>query len=324
MTSPREPDRLIRAFLDDGMDELPDRAYDEVRAEIEHTRQRFVFGPWRDQQMTRIAIFGIATAAIVLAVAVGIRFLPSSQGVGVGPPPSPSQAPSDAPTAAPTLSPTVQPTSGATPIADPQGQLEPGTYVAHPFDSILGMDARAFTFTVASDAWDAQSDPGQMIGISLHDEEIYGVALGFLKVHSLNSDACHWMTDEDIEIGPTSENLRTGLESSDQFDWRDPVMQAVPGEATAIEVVMPADLDMTDCDDGEYRIWNAEGMDIYAQGPSNLWQLSLLDVDGERYVVMGSSMPDTPDSVLDEMWNIFRSVQVDPEPGCPSSSHTCN
>ena len=32
MTAPRDPDRLIRAFLDEGPTELPDRAYDAVRS----------------------------------------------------------------------------------------------------------------------------------------------------------------------------------------------------------------------------------------------------------------------------------------------------
>jgi len=197
--------------------------------------------------------------------------------------------------------------------------------VAHPFDTLFGMDARAFSFEVPSADWDAHNTAGDTIGIVYEGgENLDGVGVGFLKVDSLNSDACHWMTDEDVEIGPTSENLRTALENSDQFEWRDPVMQAVPGEDTAIEVVMPADLDPTDCDNGEYRIWNAEGMDIYAQGPSNVWHLSLFDVDGERYIVMGSSMPDTPETVRDEMWNVFRSVQIDPEPGCPQYSHRCN
>ena len=47
MTAPRDPDRLIRAFIDEGMTELPDRAYDAVRSHIDQTHQRVVIGPWR-------------------------------------------------------------------------------------------------------------------------------------------------------------------------------------------------------------------------------------------------------------------------------------
>jgi hypothetical protein len=58
MSVSRDPDRLISAYLEDGIDELPDRAYDAVRSEIDHTRQRVVLGPWREEQMRRYAIFG--------------------------------------------------------------------------------------------------------------------------------------------------------------------------------------------------------------------------------------------------------------------------
>ena len=63
MTTPRDPDRLIRAFLDEGSTELPDRAYDAVRAHIERTRQRVVIGPWREPPMPTIARFAVAAAA---------------------------------------------------------------------------------------------------------------------------------------------------------------------------------------------------------------------------------------------------------------------
>ena len=45
MTVPRDPDARIRAFLDEGRTDLPDRAYDAVRAGIDRTRQRIVIGP---------------------------------------------------------------------------------------------------------------------------------------------------------------------------------------------------------------------------------------------------------------------------------------
>ncbi len=55
-----------------------------------------------------------------------------------------------------------------------------------------------------------------------------------------------------------------------------------------------------------------------------LWRLGVFEIDGERYIVMASSMPDTPDEVLNEMMEIFRSVLIDSSPGCPKYSHFCN
>ena len=72
MTAPRDPDRRIRAFLDEGPEELPDRAYDAVRASIDQTRQRAVIGPWREPDMSTIARLGAAAAVLVVAVMVGV------------------------------------------------------------------------------------------------------------------------------------------------------------------------------------------------------------------------------------------------------------
>jgi hypothetical protein len=100
MTSSRDPDRLIRAFLAEGPTDLPDRTYDAVRAEIDRTRQRAVLGPWREPRMNTIARFVIAAAAVVVVAVVGINLLPGSGGAGASPTPSPSPAPTLSPSPA--------------------------------------------------------------------------------------------------------------------------------------------------------------------------------------------------------------------------------
>src|SRR5687768_13848121 len=108
MSNPRNPDRLIASFLEDGPAELPDRSYDAVRAEIDHKRQWVVIGPWREQQMSRFAMFAAAAAVIVLVALVGLRFLPSTSGDGVGgqPTASPTSRPSPSASTSPTPIPT--------------------------------------------------------------------------------------------------------------------------------------------------------------------------------------------------------------------------
>jgi hypothetical protein len=328
MKSQRDPDVLIRAFLEDGITELPDRSYDVVRSTIDHTRQRFDFGPWREQQVANFAKFALAAAAVVLVAVIGSRFLPGNQGIGGQPTPTSTPVPGNqgisgqptpTSTPAPTTAPSTAPTAAPSPtdIVDPSGRLQPGiTYVALPFDSISGMDAE-FRFEVPSANWDAHRDPGTtMHGMEYAgSQDVDGVGVGFLKVDSLNSDACHWTTDEDIEIGPTANDLMEALRSSDQFETQEVIMpDTVPFETRSIRVIMPNSLDVTACDDGEYHIWNGEGFDIYAQGPSNLWQVSIFEQWGERYIVMGSSMPDTPDEVLVELREILRSVRIDAAP----------
>jgi Tol biopolymer transport system component len=68
MTTPRDPDRLVRAFLDEGPTVLPDRAVESLLGEIHRTRQRAVLGPWRTQPMFRTSL---AAAAVIAVVAIG-------------------------------------------------------------------------------------------------------------------------------------------------------------------------------------------------------------------------------------------------------------
>lgn len=95
MTAPRDRDRLIRTFLAEGQTELPDRAYDAVRAHIDRTRQRAVIGPWREPRMSTFARVAIAAAAVLAVALVGLQLSPSSN-VG-GPLPSPSPTPTPTP-----------------------------------------------------------------------------------------------------------------------------------------------------------------------------------------------------------------------------------
>jgi hypothetical protein len=70
MNAPRDPDRLIHAFLMEGQTELADQVYDAVRASIDRTHQRVVIGPWRLPAMNKVIPIGLGAAAVI-AVAVG-------------------------------------------------------------------------------------------------------------------------------------------------------------------------------------------------------------------------------------------------------------
>ena len=89
MTAPRDPDRLIRAFLLEGEEQLQDQVYDAVRADIDHRAQRVVIGPWRLPIMNKIVGFGLAAAAVLVAVLVGSQLIGSPDGgFGLGRAPS--------------------------------------------------------------------------------------------------------------------------------------------------------------------------------------------------------------------------------------------
>ena len=72
MTAPRDPDRLIHGFLLEGEEYLQDQVYDEVRAAIEHKRQRAFFGPWRTPIMNKFVGYGLAAVAVVACCSLAI------------------------------------------------------------------------------------------------------------------------------------------------------------------------------------------------------------------------------------------------------------
>jgi hypothetical protein len=67
MTTFRDPDDLLAAYLADGMTVLPDRVVDAVLHEAHRTRQRAGFGSWRTSTMFKIAL----AAALLLAALTG-------------------------------------------------------------------------------------------------------------------------------------------------------------------------------------------------------------------------------------------------------------
>ena len=110
MTTPRDPEALLTAYLAGGMEVLPDRVVESVLDEVHRTRQLTVLGPRRSP----ISRTTLAAAAVVAALALGAALFvvsggpspepseePSASLQGVVPPSSTPSAPSAAPTASP-------------------------------------------------------------------------------------------------------------------------------------------------------------------------------------------------------------------------------
>ena len=98
MTTPRDPDRLIHAFVREGAEQLHDQVYDVVRAEIDQKRQRVVIGPWRVPTVNKLLPIGLGAAAVIAVLLLGSQFIgsPSSNVGGPASQPPASAAPSEA------------------------------------------------------------------------------------------------------------------------------------------------------------------------------------------------------------------------------------
>lgn len=174
MTTTRDPDALLAAYLADGMSVLPDRVVDAVLDEVHRTRQRAVLGPWRTLSMFKI---GLAAAAVVVLVVGGGVLL------GAFPAPLGPGAPSPTPGATPSTTPAPSPTPGLAgfPGSGPRVTLTSGaTYQAVPFsqpmkltmpdDGALGADAVVEGFTYAG-GHTMQISYGPMnVGMTIHDD----------------------------------------------------------------------------------------------------------------------------------------------------------
>ncbi len=132
MTTPRDPDDILAAWLDEGPTRLPDQTRRAIVVALPTTsRRRHAWsGPWRFPIMTmtsKVAIGAVAVIAILLGGAFLLRPGGSDNGIGGAPSAAPTATPS--PTAAPTPTPT--PTASATPVASPTpGALSVGETTA--------------------------------------------------------------------------------------------------------------------------------------------------------------------------------------------------
>ena len=184
MTTPRDPDALLAAYLADGMEVLPDRVVDAVLDEAHRTRQRAVIGPWRTPSMFK-SLLG-AAAVIAVLVLGGAAWLGAFR-------PSVVTGPSTSPAASSTASPSPS-ASGLPAFPSRKETLVPGTYQVKTF-------SQPMTLTIP-DAVD-EIGPGEEVTGFIYDNG-HTIQLGFepidasITIHddfTINSNLCRPTTD---------------------------------------------------------------------------------------------------------------------------------
>lgn len=316
MTARRDPDHLIKAFLEEGLTELPDRAYDAVRHEIDQTRQRVVIGPWREPRMSNFTRFAIAAAAaaIVVVAVVGTNLLPR---LGVGGPGATAQPTATAlPTAtaqpSATAQPTAAPSPGAAEFPGISAQVASGTYF-WPF----GRDASTLTFTIPAEWTSVYSVANKHRGGPAE------IAFGPWIIANVYTDPCQWQGSLlDPAVGPTVDDLATALVAQEGRNATAPTDVTLGGyPAKRIELSISADLDTATCDKGIIRTWVAPGEDgadwpagqeYYGPRSGQLNVTYIVDINGARLVFDTWHMPGTSAADLAELETIIESIQIEP------------
>ena len=317
-------DDLIRAFIAEGRDELPDRAFDAVRGDIHRTRQRVVIGPWREPQMSNLAKVALAAAAVVAVLFGASRLLPTDSGPGTTQPsltPSPAVTPSPATTPGDSAAP-----SGAFLSPGPicvegerTGPMEPGTYSA-------GQTAtNPVPYTVEVPAgWTYQGGcsigkyPGEDGGAG-QDEVLFNT----WRVTHIFPDACGWEDPNVVSAGSTAAELTDALRSQLGHEASATTDVDVGGfAALRTALTIAPEVDPTTCTSGGIRLWPNPGPDFeggFCCSPRNsIVDLRIADVNGQRVVVLTEYQPHTSAQDRSELEAMVDSITFDTTGASPA------
>jgi hypothetical protein len=141
MNSERDGTRIVRSWLEAGSTAMPDRVLDVVLSELPSTPQRRArWSPWRSQTMNSFVKFGAVAAVVLVAVVVGIQFLPGGSNVG-GPAATSTPEPTASLEASPSAPTPAPPAPSAPPLTQSFTSTMHGISVSYP----EGWTARAAT-----------------------------------------------------------------------------------------------------------------------------------------------------------------------------------
>lgn len=285
MTTDRDLERLLDTWFVDTAMPVPDRAFDVAVERVHRQSQR---PAWRflDRRLPTMStsLRLIFSAGVLLAVVLGGTILLSSGG-------GPNIAPSPTPTATPSPTPISTPLS-PTPALGSTGMQVQGDSIS--WRAILpgGWKARG------SFATSTQGPAGPT-----------GIAVAASGAVNVPIDPCDRVGDE--SDGATVTDVVAMLEARDDLVMSNQIDATLGGySGTRVDVQMPADLSA--CTDAYILFAEPDGSGIYAQGPSNLFRVWILDVEGQTIVFWVESFPETPAADMADAQAIVDSIVITP------------
>ena len=305
-----DPDttRIVRSWLDEGVTQLPDRVLDAVLDQVPATPQsRATWWPARRlQSMNTLLKFGLAAAVVLaLAVFIGINTLGTS-GTNVG---GPGAEPTPSPEAS-VVEPTAEPSPSA--ASTPESGLPEG-----PFDLAWGgLSDRAprITVSIPAPGW-VQPDPGILMKGDEVDNLPEAAIISFSEPAGTDfyvyGDPCRWESTTPETPATTAGEIAASLAAQASRDASEPVEVTVGGYAgKAITLHVPDDVDIGSCEGGEFASFGTRSDDLarYHQGPGQVDELWIIDVDGSIVIIDLMYRPDTSAELIDELRSIAQSA----------------
>ena len=311
MTANDDLDRQLTAFLREGPTDLPDPSFDAVRDRTEVTRQRVVLGPWRVPDMNRYLAVGLGAAAVVALAVVGIGLLPRSES-GVG------GTPSTAPSAAPSTVPSVAPSAPApsTSAFLPEGSFVVGSTSGTP----PGDGVPQITVMIPASGWSfnpefsslgkgEDADPPEAVVLLWAERP----GTGF----NVYGDPCHWESTKPATPVTTPEQLAKALSQQASRNGSTPTKTTIDGHpAWKVTLHVPNDAPdretaFADCDQQQFASYGIEGQSgpaRYHQGPGQIDEFWITEVDGSIVIIDATYRPSTPAALIEEMRDIAESA----------------
>ena len=281
-------DRTARLWLQDGPSQLADRVLEAALDEIHVTRQRRVWGPARRFPSMGNAIRLAAVAAVLVVAVAGINlFLPGNGGLG-----------------GPQVSPTPLPTPRGTLVVGDPVQLQPGTYItADPF-------LVRVTLTVPG-GWD-----GKLGGpYAAYLSRLYGPGeVLFFVFDNVYADPCDYGKGLlDPPPGPTVDDLAAAWTAMPGVDATAPTDVTLGGyTGKYFTITAPANFDGCALGPDGYSIFQLPLGAIWTMVPDQRDRVWVLDVAGQRLVVVAPEQVDQTAEDKADVQGILDSIRLAP------------
>jgi hypothetical protein len=206
-----------------------------------------------------------------------------------------------------------------------EGPITPGTYVIMPpedgwvTECLDGVDcaprpphARTLQLEITVAAgWESTFENTVIVPAapgSTEGPDGSGLVIGW-DPSGLHSDPCHPVQGHfppDIPVGPGVEDFVNAVVAHPTLEVSEPVDAEVGGySGRSFTLTVPSDI--SDC--GDWRPWDPG---IFAQGPDNIWNLWVIDVDGLRMILLLEEFPGTPAEDSAELQATVESIRFVP------------
>lgn len=235
------------------------------------------------------------------------------------PSPTPSVAPAPSVSARPSPTAVPAPTYPANVMDVPDfSPLEVETYFVEP----AATDMRVY-YTIPTEGWmswfgafkfgQGTVDPPPTVGLSI------------INVTNVVVDGCTDHSGTSPRVGPTVDDMAMALAALEPFELTTAptAVTAYGFSGTYLELTVPdiafevsgEDPVFTDCSDGELWSWIGAPLSFAYHGyshPGQVEELWLLDVDGQRLMIVAGTSPGSSEADIAELRSILDSIEIVP------------